>query len=434
MTHPEPFLLLGETVQPKKAKTDFKGGSPIHSTGEGHLITVAPTGAGKGVSCIIPALLTWTGPTIVIDPKGENYAVTAERRRQMGQQVHVLDPFGVTDTEEPARLNPLDLVDAKSPDFHDAAAMVARIICSERSHKDPYWDERAETLITGLIIETVREGCSDLGFVRQMVQRDSAYIGGEQHPIVPLVSEKTAAAIYAMGSPTTRSCIISCASSHTSFLRTGLVLKSFDRSTISIADVAAGLPMTIYLVLPPDKLLSHGKVLRLWVGVLMSVLSTRRHKPELPTLFLIDEAAQLGELNELRTAITLLRGYGVKVWSFWQDLAQLKRLYPDWESILNNCSVQQYFGATTPHAERALEELLPRRSCIRPGALDPGSAILITPGNDAQVVKLPNYLNDSALAAEAMPNPFYQNQPRSRSADVIPFRARLAVAGEEPQP
>ncbi|MBN8913493.1 MAG: type IV secretory system conjugative DNA transfer family protein, partial [Rhizobiales bacterium] len=40
---------------------------------EGHLITIAPTGAGKGVSCIIPALLTWRGPAVVVDPRGENY-------------------------------------------------------------------------------------------------------------------------------------------------------------------------------------------------------------------------------------------------------------------------------------------------------------------------------------------------------------------------
>ena len=43
---------------------------------------------------------------------------------------------------------------------------------------------------------------------------------------------------------------------------------------------------------------------------------------------LIDEAAQLGTLDELRSAITLMRGYGVKGWSFWQDLSQLQRIYP----------------------------------------------------------------------------------------------------------
>ena len=68
---------------------------PIFDDDEGHLITFAPTGAGKGVSCIIPALLTWDGPAIVIDPKGENYAVTARRRLELGQRVALIDPFNV---------------------------------------------------------------------------------------------------------------------------------------------------------------------------------------------------------------------------------------------------------------------------------------------------------------------------------------------------
>ena len=34
---------------------------PILMTGEAHLLTVAPTGAGKGTGCIIPALLRYEG-------------------------------------------------------------------------------------------------------------------------------------------------------------------------------------------------------------------------------------------------------------------------------------------------------------------------------------------------------------------------------------
>lgn len=41
--------------------------TPILHTGGGHLLTIAPTGAGKGVSCIIPTLLRFPGPVIVID-------------------------------------------------------------------------------------------------------------------------------------------------------------------------------------------------------------------------------------------------------------------------------------------------------------------------------------------------------------------------------
>src|SRR4051812_4199702 len=104
-------ILLGESLAPDTAPRrpfdlrttprrwgvqDLSGQAPLGYGGEGHLITVAPTGAGKGRSVIIPNLLSYDGPVVVTDPKGENFAVTARARRQMGHAVYKLDPFGVT--------------------------------------------------------------------------------------------------------------------------------------------------------------------------------------------------------------------------------------------------------------------------------------------------------------------------------------------------
>ena len=77
----------------------FTGSKPLENYGEGHLLTVAPTGTGKGRTAIVPNLLYYQGPVVVIDPKGENYAVTARCRREMGHRVFKLDPFGVIDSE-----------------------------------------------------------------------------------------------------------------------------------------------------------------------------------------------------------------------------------------------------------------------------------------------------------------------------------------------
>ena len=57
---------------------------PLHYAGDRHLLTVAPTRSGKGVSSIIPNLLTYQGSVIVIDPKGEN---ARESRRRGGVKV-----------------------------------------------------------------------------------------------------------------------------------------------------------------------------------------------------------------------------------------------------------------------------------------------------------------------------------------------------------
>ena len=65
---------------------------------------------GKGIGAVIPNLLHYPGSVVVTDPKGENHAVTARRRRELGSCVYALDPFGVV--HGTAAFNPLDLVDA----------------------------------------------------------------------------------------------------------------------------------------------------------------------------------------------------------------------------------------------------------------------------------------------------------------------------------
>jgi type IV secretion system protein VirD4 len=68
-----------------------------------HILTVAGSRAGKGVSLIVPNLLHWPGSCIAIDPKGELATITASRRSSVdsrfskamgeGGKVFVLDPF-----------------------------------------------------------------------------------------------------------------------------------------------------------------------------------------------------------------------------------------------------------------------------------------------------------------------------------------------------
>jgi type IV secretion system protein VirD4 len=152
-----PGLLVGWSLELEHAKRPmgFAFGDPERSPAsgyidpilmekEGHLITIAPTGAGKGVGCIIPALLRHEGPVIAIDPKGENVAITARRRREIGQQVVVLDPIGVT--EQPgAALNPLDLIDPEAATSVDEAAAIATaMIDYSHDERNRFWYDEEE--------------------------------------------------------------------------------------------------------------------------------------------------------------------------------------------------------------------------------------------------------------------------------------------------
>ncbi|HZV20267.1 MAG TPA: type IV secretory system conjugative DNA transfer family protein, partial [Hyphomicrobiales bacterium] len=81
-----------------------RGGRVIGWNDDRHMLTIAGSRAGKGVSLIIPNLIFYEGSAVVIDPKGENARITAGRRGKgtkaagpgLGQSVHVLDPFEVS--------------------------------------------------------------------------------------------------------------------------------------------------------------------------------------------------------------------------------------------------------------------------------------------------------------------------------------------------
>lgn len=411
---------------------------PIVLSGEGHLMTIAPTGAGKGTGCVIPALLRHEGPVIVIDPKGENAAVTARRRREMGHRIVVVDPMGVTDLPGDT-LNPLDLIDIHDASAVDEVAVIAGTLCHvARDPRDTFWISRATHLVVGAILHVLSEDTDDdasLLDAADLINRaasNPADVASElllsNHP-----ETRRIARMLEIGASETLGGIISFAQEMLSFLRGNRVQASIARTSFDLDDVTTGAPMSIYLVLPPHMLESHGRLLRLWIGTLISCITRRRGRPQQPTLLILDEAAQLGELPQLRQAITLLRGYGVQTWSFWQDVSQLQLLYPrDWQTMVNNCSVLQCFGALNQVAAGGMSALTGFSDGIGVLDLQRDEMVLQIAGDQAVVARLPNYLADPAFVGLFDPNPLHDSR-----RPILPERSapqRLyARPGPEPE-
>ena len=87
--------------------------------------------------------------------------------------------------------------------------------------------------------------------------------------------------------------------------------------------------------------------LRLMIASTLLVLT--RNRPASRVLFLLDEFANLGRMDLLAQAVTLMAGYGATFWFFIQDLPRLRAVYPaDWETFLANCEALQAFGSRDP--------------------------------------------------------------------------------------
>ena len=182
------------------------------------------------------------------------------------------------------------------------------------------------------------------------------------------------------------------------------------------------------MILPPDKLQSHKALLKLWVGTLLKAITTRTEAPALRTLFLLDEAGQLGNFPFLETMITLSAGYGVWCWSFWQDLSQLKAAYPtSWENILNNCGVVQTFGIHNRNMAQQWGQFLGHDADAL-AALQPAEQVLSIHGEAEQRGRRMDYLSDACFAGRFDENRFFRrtNQSPPKLGPALEFLCNAA--------
>lgn len=80
---------------------------------------------------------------------------------------------------------------------------------------------------------------------------------------------------------------------------------------------------TVFLLLPPDRLSTYSRWLRLLVTQSLADMA-RPTIPGLPVLYLLDEFAALGHLASIERAMGLMAGDGVQLWPILQDIHQLR--------------------------------------------------------------------------------------------------------------
>lgn len=330
-----------------------------------HIVTVAGSRAGKGVSVILPNLAYYDGSVLVLDPKGENATETAQRRGKgeaisaggLGQEVYVLDPFGFADVPPDYRAgwNPLAELDAADPALVDDCASIAdALVVAEAGKQDDHWNSTARLVLRGFIAWVVAgKGIErrDLGEVRRLlhlppVDFDNLIADMLDNPDTAFgVPAEMASALLGMGDDE-RGSVLSTVRQNVLFL-----------SSPQVADMLAGGKrspdlfnwkmggVSVYLCLPANRLHTHARFFRLFVNRLLAAVENNRAKPKVRALMLLDEMHVLGHMAALETAAGLLAGYGVRIHSIWQDFAQLKHLYRErWETFLGNASILQSFG------------------------------------------------------------------------------------------
>lgn len=401
------------------------GFTPQQSSVMGHIelsdelpiLTFAPTGSGKGRGAIIPTLLTVDRPMIVVDPKGENMAVTARQRREMGHQVFSLDPFGIM-ADKADTLNPLDLLTLPGVDIEAEAQKLAESISHDYlSKREAFWDQHGTGLLAGLLhYAVIGDEPSNLLTVRKrLVGNDPIHKIAESadelsnHNLEDTLAYNEFTSFLNQSERETRPSVLASCSAYLKTFNSQCVMKAVEKSTLKLTDIIAGKPMTIYLIIPADKLNSHRALLRFWLGSIIGSLLSRSKRPPSKTLLLIDECGQLGTFDSLKQLVTLVRGFGVQPWLFFQSLYQLKENYGDaWRLFVDNAGAVQAFGFANQFSANEWGDFFGRKP-RELMSLPEDEQFLHVRGKGTIVAKRLDYLNDPLYRGKFDPNPYYDS-------------------------
>ena len=348
-------------------------GAPVTSLPETHTLIVARTRAGKGTRVIVPTLLRYGGSMLVIDPKGENAAITARARRdRLGQKVHIVNPWGELESQyqslgfAQATFNPLDALDRNDPNAVAFAQSLAAIICPPATGKESFWQGSAANVLAGVFlwIADAPGEQKTLARARQIVTMNRA----EFLKILVKMAASTAyhGAVSEMVSqyidlaPETYSGIMSNLAENTKFLSDPQIKQSTASSSFSMKKLREE-ATTVFLVIPHDRIQTHATWLRLVIASAMQGMKSHKATtaPRYRCMFLIDEFGSIGRIDDIPRDIALMSGYGLDFTLIVQGLDQLKHHYGDAQgTILSNCAFKWFCFVNELETAKYLSESL----------------------------------------------------------------------------
>ena len=364
-----------------------------------HFLLVGATGAGKGISIIIPNLLAYfRGSIVCFDCKGDLYATCGKRRAARGERIIRLAPF----QNGRDKFNPLDTVRKDSPMLVDSARSIAESLVVRGTEPDPHWCDKACQTICALLVlvlmrfegedrslSSVQEIASDPKMLAAAADRLREMGGiparlGNQLRV--LFDNERDGMLSKEGAG-----VLSTVARHLNFLDSDLVAKSLATSTFDSA-VLLKPGTTLFLTIPPDQLEAQRGLLRCWISSLVRMIGSAGDERSGEVLFLIDEASALGSLSAVEEALVRGRSAGVRMLLAFQSDSQVQAAFKDKPTLLyDNCATRIYLGASSIETAERISKSL---------------------GDWTQVLE--GYgVNDSSSSTEGGPHPSHQTSSGS---------------------
>lgn len=314
----------------------------------GHHAVFAGSRAGKGVSCVIPAILDHDGPLVCLDIKGENFAVTKKYRESLGRKVVVLNPYGVIEKSSDG-FNPLDYIRKKhiSRDVHVITDGIVKPEVGMNAH---FTDLVRDLLAASIGVHLKQKKRPTLADISQFFSSpdflDEINKWAESPDEYGQAPAKIATAFLSAGDKEQGS-ILTTLQRNTGWLSAKEIQKTLSKSNFALSDLLEN-KSDLFIVVPMDILKQLENFLRLFTNMILGEIIRQDgyKRPQKPILMVLDEFTRLGRMEKFLDIATVAAGCGVEALFVAQDKGQVDAIWgrEGTGTILGSCATVRAFG------------------------------------------------------------------------------------------
>ena len=357
--------LLARTLRGKPDEVQLY----LRHNGPEHILVFAPTRSGTGVGLILPTLLAWEGSSIVLDIKGENWALTAGWRKSQDQVVLRFDPSDPSGAS--AAFNPLEELRLDTmmaiPDVQNMAAM---LVDPNGKGLEDHWSKAAFAMLAGAILHCaimVRHSQGNTATLYDL----SCMLADESRTIKDLFKEMVETPHAKLLQE-----IFPGAEGPDFGVKAHIdpvVALNTGHCDVRIHDLMNHeKPVNLYLVISPADIDRMRPLLRLMVDMIVRRICAKMefadgsskagYKHRL--LLLLDEFTSLGKLPIMEKALAYIAGYGGKVYIIVQDITQLNGVYGKENALMANCHVRIAYAPNTIETAKTLSDMTGKTTVV----------------------------------------------------------------------
>jgi type IV secretion system protein VirD4 len=336
--------------------------------GAQHVLMSAPTRSGKGVSVVIPNLLTWQGSVVVLDIKQENWDITSGFRSKHGQECFLLN-LAPRDYRT-HRWNPLHYI-SDDPAFRiNDIQKIGQMLFPKIENEAPIWQSSARSLWLGLVLyltETEELPVTMGEALRQLTMGDerlAEILEARQESDKPLSGECYLALKEYLDTPDkTRGSVRKGFTASLELFYNPVIDAATAGNDFDLRDIRKK-RMSVYVGITPDDLERLAPLINLFFQQVID-LNTRElpeQNPELKyqVLMLPDEFTAMGKVGILSKGISYIAGYGLRMLPIIQSPAQLREVYgaDAAETFVENHALQVIFAPKSIKVAKEISETL----------------------------------------------------------------------------